>query len=45
MEVLVEACKTENITTVMVSHDESLSKYANRVIRLDSGRIVADDNL
>ena len=45
MEVLVEACKTENITTVMVSHDESLSKYANRVIRLDSGRIVTDDNL
>ncbi|MEO2222356.1 MAG: ABC transporter ATP-binding protein [Candidatus Poseidoniia archaeon] len=45
MEVLVEACKTENITTVMVSHDESLSKYANRVIRLDSGRIVADNNL
>jgi putative ABC transport system ATP-binding protein len=45
MEVLVEACKAENITTVMVSHDESLSKYANRVIRLDSGRIVTDDNL
>ncbi len=43
MEVLVKACEAENITTVMVTHDESLSKYATRVIRLDSGKIASDD--
>ena len=45
MEVLCEACESENITTVMVTHDESLSKYATRVIRLDSGRVITDENL
>ncbi len=43
MEVLVKACVAENITTVMVTHDESLSKYATRVIRLDSGVIASDE--
>ena len=43
MEVLVKACEAENITTVMVTHDESLSKYATRVIRLDSGKIASDE--
>ena len=43
MQVLIDACEAEGITTVMVTHDESLTKFATRVIRLDSGRIVADD--
>ena len=42
MDVLTEACKKENITTVMVTHDESLAKYATRVVRLDSGKIKSD---
>ena len=42
MNVLTEACKKENITTVMVTHDESLAKYATRAIHLDSGKIVSD---
>jgi len=45
MEVLVSACESENITTVMVTHDESLTKYATRVIRLDSGKIVSDEKV
>ena len=45
MEALVQACESENITTIMVTHDESLVKYANRVIRLDSGRIVSDERI
>lgn len=45
MEVLVKACEAENITTVMVTHDESLAKYATRVIRLDSGLIVSDEKV
>ena len=43
MEVLVKACEAENITTVFVTHDESLSKYATRIIRLDSGAIISDE--
>ena len=45
MDALVEACETEGITTVMVTHDESLVKYASRVIRLDSGKIVSDERV
>ena len=43
MEVLVEACEKENITAVLVTHDESLIVYATRVIRIDSGRVVSDE--
>ena len=43
MEVLVSACEAEGITTVMVTHDESLIQYATRVVRLDSGKIISDD--
>ena len=43
MNVLTEACQKENITTVMVTHDESLAKYATRVIRLDSGKVKSDE--
>ena len=43
MEVLVKACEAENITTVFVTHDESLTRYATRVIRLDSGMIISDE--
>ncbi len=43
MEVLVKACEAENITTVFVTHDESLTRYATRVIRLDSGLIISDE--
>lgn len=44
MEVLVKACKAEGITTIFVTHDESLIQYATRVIRLDSGKIISDEN-
>ena len=43
MEVLVSACEAEKITTVMVTHDESLSRFATRVVRLDSGKIISDE--
>ena len=45
MDVLTEACKKENITTIMVTHDESLAKYATRVIRLDSGKVKSDEQV
>ena len=43
MQVLVKACEAENITTVFVTHDESLTQYATRVIRLDSGLVISDE--
>ena len=43
MQVLVKACEAENITTVFVNHDESLTQYATRVIRLDSGLVISDE--
>tara|TARA_B100000683_G_scaffold74624_1_gene73422 strand:+ start:100 stop:807 length:708 start_codon:yes stop_codon:yes gene_type:complete len=45
MEALVSACKQENITSVFVTHDEGLVRYATRVIRIDSGKIVSDEHL
>ena len=45
MEVLVKACQTEGITCVFVTHDESLVEYSTRVVRLDSGKIVSDDQI
>ena len=45
MEALVSACKTENITSVFVTHDEGLVRYATRVIRIDSGKIISDQQI
>jgi len=45
MEALVHACKQENITAVFVTHDEGLVKYATRVIRIDSGKIISDEKI
>ena len=45
MDGLIQACISEGITTVMVTHDESLAKYATRIIRLDSGKVKSDDQV
>ena len=45
MDVLTSACRKENITTIMVTHDESLAKYATRIIRLDSGKVKSDEQV
>jgi putative ABC transport system ATP-binding protein len=45
MEALVSACEMENITAVLVTHDEGLIKYATRVIRIDSGKIISDEQV
>ena len=34
-----------NITTIMVTHDESLAKYATRAIHLDSGKVKSDEQV
>ena len=45
MTVLVKACESEGITCVFVTHDESLTKYATRVVRIDSGKIISDEKV
>ncbi|MBT60215.1 MAG: hypothetical protein CMA63_01510 [Euryarchaeota archaeon] len=45
MQALVKACQQENITAVFVTHDEGLTRFATRVIRIDSGRIVSDEHI
>ena len=45
MEVLTQVCKSENITTIMVTHDESLAKYATSAIHLDSGKVKSDEQV
>jgi putative ABC transport system ATP-binding protein len=45
MEALVGACKQENITSIFVTHDEGLVKFATRVIRIDSGKIISDEKI
>ena len=45
MEVLVNACKSEGITCVFVTHYESLVNFATRVIRIDSGKIISDESM
>ena len=45
MDVLTSVCKKEKITTIMVTHDESLAKYATRIIRLDSGKVKSDEKV
>ncbi len=42
MRVLVDACRREGITAIIVTHDSSLTRFATRVLTIDSGRIVED---
>ena len=43
MESLIDTCRENKMTTLFVTHDASLTQYASRVIRLDSGNIVSDE--
>ena len=43
MEVLLGICRKEGVTAVIVTHDESLTQHATRVLRLDSGRLQSDE--
>jgi len=44
MNVLIELCREEGMTTIFVTHDENLTKFATRVIRLDSGKVISDED-
>jgi putative ABC transport system ATP-binding protein len=44
MEALIKTCKNEGMTTIFVTHDQSLTRFATRIIHLDSGKIVKDES-
>ena len=44
MEALIKTCRKEKMTTIFVTHDQSLTRFATRIIHLDSGRIVLDES-
>ena len=39
-QTLVEMCKKNSITIIVVSHDLSLSKYTSKIIEMRSGKTV-----
>ena len=43
MKALSDICQKENITAILVTHDDSLLQYASRVIRIDSGKLISDE--
>ena len=44
MQALSDICQTEGITAIMVTHDDNLLRYASRIIRIDSGKLVSDES-
>lgn len=44
MEALIDIVRAENSTLIYVTHDEKLTRYATRVIKLDSGKIISDES-
>jgi len=42
MRVLVDSCRAEGITAIIVTHDRSLTRFASRVLEIDSGKLVDD---
>ena len=45
MQALSDICQKENITAIMVTHDDNLLRYASRIIRIDSGKLVSDESI
>lgn len=43
MEVLTEACRAQDITAIIVTHDASLRPYADRIIHMDMGKLVREE--
>ena len=42
MELLKSANELFDQTIIMVTHDENLAKYANRIITIADGKIISD---
>ena len=42
VSLLMEICKQENKTLIIITHDESIAATADRIIRIEDGKIVSD---
>jgi ABC-type lipoprotein export system ATPase subunit len=47
MEIICifQALNRDGRTVVLVTHDQEIARYTNRIVRLEGGRIVADENV
>jgi len=45
MEALIKTCQDDGVTTIFVTHDSALTRFATRVIKLDSGKIISDEKI
>ena len=43
MACMIEAVREEGATLVMVTHNEKLSSYADRVIRMENGKEIGQE--
>ncbi len=43
MEIMVNTCRKNGSTMVLVTHDRDIAKYADRVLTIIDGRIVSDE--
>ena len=41
MELLVSACRDENKTLIVITHDEKITASADRILRIEDGKIVS----
>jgi len=44
MNILIDACRDKGMTLLFVTHDVALTQFANRVIHLDSGKIISEES-
>lgn len=45
MEILKHSNKKYNQTLILITHDESIALQADRIIRIEDGKIISDENI
>ncbi|MFW6308700.1 MAG: hypothetical protein ACOC1S_01645, partial [bacterium] len=43
MDILNDLHQNQGVTVIMVTHSPRISKYANRIVKLEDGEIVGDN--
>ena len=42
MEIVVKMCRKHNLTLILVTHDNDIAKYADRIVHIVDGKIESD---
>jgi putative ABC transport system ATP-binding protein len=45
MSILVNLHKEQNITLVMITHDPNIARYCQRIVHLEDGLVIREENL